>query len=105
MAMGKPVIATNWGGPADYLDPSCGVLIEPQSYSGLVDGFAGAMRQLIDSPELASAMGASGRQRALQDFDWRRKIDRIVAIYRGVIDKSQVPLESSRDQVAPGAVL
>ena len=28
MAMGKPVIATHWGGPADYLDATCGILVE-----------------------------------------------------------------------------
>ena len=103
MAMGKPVIATNWGGPADYLNASCGMLIEPESYSGLVDGFAGAMQKLIASPGLADAMGSAGRQRAIQDFDWRRKIDQILGIYRSVIEKSQVPLQSSPDRVAPGA--
>lgn len=104
MAMGKPVIATNWGGPADYLNASCGMLIEPESYAGLVDGFAGAMQRLIGSPELSEAMGVSGRQRALQDFDWRRKIDLMLHIYRSVIEKSQVSLQSSADRVAPGAV-
>ena len=29
MAMAKPVIATAWGGPLDYLDPSCGILVAP----------------------------------------------------------------------------
>ena len=103
MAMGKPVIATNWGGPADYLNASCGMLIEPESYAGLVDGFAGAMQKLIASPGLADAMGAAGRQRAIQDFDWRRKIDQVLGIYRSVIEKSQVSLQSSPDRVAPGA--
>jgi glycosyltransferase involved in cell wall biosynthesis len=104
MAMGKPVIATNWGGPADYLDASCGMLIEPESYSGLVDGFAAAMQQLITSPELAATMGTAGRIRALQDFDWRRKIDQMLGIYRSVIEKSHVSLQSSPDRVAPGAI-
>jgi glycosyltransferase involved in cell wall biosynthesis len=27
MAMGLPVVATAWGGPLDYLDDSCGVLV------------------------------------------------------------------------------
>jgi glycosyltransferase involved in cell wall biosynthesis len=103
MAMSKPVIATNWGGPADYLNASCGVLIEPESYSGLVDGFANAMQKLIASPELAESMGAAGRRRAIQNFDWRGKIDQILGIYRSVTDKSQVSLQSSPDRVAPGA--
>ncbi len=52
MAMGKPVIATRWGGPMDYLDESSGMLIEPKSYPDLVDGFAEAMTKPMSSPEL-----------------------------------------------------
>ncbi len=34
MAVGLPVIATNWGGPADYLNSSWGILVEPASKEG-----------------------------------------------------------------------
>jgi glycosyltransferase involved in cell wall biosynthesis len=101
MAMGKPVIATNWGGPADYLDASCGVLVEPESYAGLVAGFAGAMRKMIDSPGLARSMGEAGRERALRDFDWQRKIDRVIAIYRSVAENLDVPQELKTTAVSP----
>ena len=50
MAMGKPVIAARWGGPSDYLDESCGILVEPTSYQDMVDGFSEAMGKLIASP-------------------------------------------------------
>ncbi len=30
MALGKPVIATAWGGPLDYLDADCGILVQPR---------------------------------------------------------------------------
>ena len=39
MAMGLPVIATDWGGPADYIDPSCGILVPPQSHRAVREGF------------------------------------------------------------------
>jgi glycosyltransferase involved in cell wall biosynthesis len=104
MAMGKPVIATNWGGPADYLDSSCGMLLEPVSYSGLVEGFAHAMQTLIDSPELAKSMGIAGHERALRDFDWRRKIDRVIGIYRTVMEEPGVSLELEKGRPASGTV-
>ena len=85
MAMSRPVIATAWGGPTDYLDASCGILIEPTSRAALVVGFAGAMRQLMDSTDLRSSLGRAGRERLRQDFDWGRKIDRIVEIYTSLI--------------------
>jgi glycosyltransferase involved in cell wall biosynthesis len=81
MATAKPVIATRWGGPLDYLDSSCGILVAPHSYEALVTGFAQAMQKLIDHPDLAKAMGTAGRERAVRDFDWERRIDAMVGIY------------------------
>ena len=81
MAMERPVIATEWGGPADYLDASCGILVEPVSREALVEGFAAGMRRLIDSAELRLRMGQAGRERLLREFDWSRKIDAMQAIY------------------------
>jgi len=85
MASAIPVIATNWGGPADYLDSSCGFLIDPCSREAIVEGFTAAMRQLIEHPELRDQLGAKGKQRALQHFDWEKKIDRVLQIYRDVL--------------------
>jgi glycosyltransferase involved in cell wall biosynthesis len=87
MAAAKPVIATRWGGPVDYLDSSCGILVDPQSYRALVSGFADAIQNLIDHPELAKAMGDGGRKRAVRDFDWQQRIDRMIGIY-GALGKT-----------------
>lgn len=81
MASGIPVIATKWGGPADYLDGSCGFLIEPLSREAMVQGFAAAMAKLAADPQLSGRLGTSGRLRVEQHFDWDRKIDRILEIY------------------------
>jgi glycosyltransferase involved in cell wall biosynthesis len=81
MAMARPVIATAWGGPADYLDPSCGILLEPTSRAALIHGFADSMRLLLDAPALRQRMGEAGRDKLLRDFDWDRKIDRMLKIY------------------------
>lgn len=81
MAMGLPVIATNWGGPADYVDSDCGILIEPASREALVNGLTEAMLKLAQSPDLRQKMGRTGQERVQKYFDWERKIDRIVEIY------------------------
>jgi glycosyltransferase involved in cell wall biosynthesis len=103
MAMGKPVIATRWGGPADYLDTSCGVLVEPESYEGLVTGFAEAMRSMLDSPSIAKSMGIAGRERATRDFDWQQKIDKMIGIFRSVAEKSDVSQELAIAAVSSGS--
>jgi glycosyltransferase involved in cell wall biosynthesis len=86
MACAVPVIATAWGGPADYLDSSCGILIDPSNPDTITEGFTQAMRTLIADPNLRIQLGAAGRARVEQLFDWNRKIDRIVTIYREAID-------------------
>lgn len=85
MAMRRPVIATAWGGPTDYLDANCGILVEPTSRAALIFGFATAMQRLIDSPDLRTELGSAGRARLEQDFDWNRKIDRILQIYNSCL--------------------
>ncbi|MFL6428315.1 MAG: glycosyltransferase family 4 protein [Acidobacteriaceae bacterium] len=85
MAMGRPVIATAWGGPADCLDPETGFLIPPTSRDAMISGFADAMQRLIDDPELAARMGAAAQAKLLAHFTWQMKIDRILDIYKSVI--------------------
>ena len=81
MAMGKPVIATAWGGPADYLDATCGVLVPPTDREGLIEGFADAMVRLTISPESRMEMGRNGRNKATRLYDWDVKVDRIIELY------------------------
>ncbi len=88
MAMGVPVIATKWGGPADYVDATCGILIEPTSRTALVEGLTAAMRKLSEFPELRWQMGLAGQERVRQHFDWERKIDRTLEIYQQTSNES-----------------
>lgn len=88
MAVGLPVIATNWGGPMDYIDSTCGILVEPDSREGFVKGLTDAMLKLAQSPELRQSMGSAGYSRVREHFDWERKVDRMMEIYQQTIDNS-----------------
>jgi glycosyltransferase involved in cell wall biosynthesis len=85
MAMGLPVIATAWGGPVDYLDDSCGMLVQPSSREALIAGFADSMKALAQSLDLRRRLGSAGLQRVRQHFDWERKIDQVLDLYRTVV--------------------
>jgi glycosyltransferase involved in cell wall biosynthesis len=81
MALGKPVITTNWGGPADYVDASCGVLVDPSSKSGFTDGLAEAMVHLARSPSVRKLLGEGGKLRVRKNnLDWNSKADRVLSI-------------------------
>ena len=81
MAMAKPVIATAWGGPLDYLDAQCGVLIPPDSMQALVEGLAAAMLRLAASPAERERLGAAGRAKIARQYDWDAKGLRICEVY------------------------
>jgi glycosyltransferase involved in cell wall biosynthesis len=85
MAMKTPVIATAWGGPIDYLGEGCGLLVEPSSREALVQGFSSAMQKLIECPELGRRLGSNGRKHVEREFDWDKKIDRMISIYVGCL--------------------
>jgi glycosyltransferase involved in cell wall biosynthesis len=84
MAMGKAVIATNWGGPADYLDTQSGILIAPDTALGFTSAFADAMVTLASDPDTCDAMGRHGQHLIKTKYDWQVKIDNILEIYRSV---------------------
>jgi glycosyltransferase involved in cell wall biosynthesis len=81
MAMEVPVIATAWGGPLDYLDSSCGVLVEPTSKEAFVDHLALALVRLATHPQDRQAMGKAGRLKVIRDFDWEGKVDQMLEHY------------------------
>lgn len=85
MACATPVIATAWGGPADYLDESCGILVRPDSRSALIEGFISAMCRLLGDPEFAHSLGHAGQRRVREHFDWEKKVDAMLEIYCSLV--------------------
>ena len=85
MSMGKPVIATAWGGPLDYLDPTCGVLVPPESRTTIVERFAEAMLAMARSGAKRRQMGACGLAKVRSEYDWELKVDRIMSIYADAV--------------------
>lgn len=95
MAVGLPVIATAWGGPLDYVDKSCGILVEPTSHDGFVEGLAMAMQKLAESPDLRQTFGQNGYHRVLKQFDWEAKVDAMLQIYKDAMKLYQMEQQTS----------
>jgi glycosyltransferase involved in cell wall biosynthesis len=94
MATGLPLIATNWSGPADYLDPADSF---PLDYELVNPGGAGVhgtrfwgkwaepsyehlrclLRQLFENRAAAAAMGAAAAARMRRDWTWERVVDQL----------------------------
>jgi glycosyltransferase involved in cell wall biosynthesis len=88
MASGKAVIAVRWGGPADVLDASCGILIDPRDPTSLVADLEQAIVSLANDRDRCASMGRAGRAKALAEYTWPAKIERFVEIYREALTRS-----------------
>jgi len=87
MALGLPVIASNWGGPADYVDESCGILAFPDTRESFREQLTSAMLDLASSPERRRQLGCAARKKVEEQFDWEQKVDRMLEIYRFAMDE------------------
>ncbi|MEX0939049.1 MAG: glycosyltransferase family 4 protein [Pirellulales bacterium] len=87
MANGLPVIATDWGGPADYLDASCGILVPPTEPERFVRDLAEAMTALAREPERRRALSEAGVRRVTTEFTWSKKIEDVLAVYSSVLGR------------------
>lgn len=86
MSVGLPVIAVNWGGPADYVTPETGILIEPSEPLIFVDDLSKAIEKLAVDSHLRHSAGKAGKKRIEEEFTWQKKIDLILDIYRQTVD-------------------
>ncbi len=77
---GLPVVTTNFGGGAEIVDPSCGLLTEP----GSAQAVASALRLLLDNATLRMELGGCGPARARAISDPAKqlpKLLRLIAAY------------------------
>ena len=79
------------GGPTDYLDSSCGILIAPTSRSEVVVSITHAMLTLAGDAALRTKMDKAGRQRAENDFAWEGKMDSVLNIYKLTLEERSPP--------------
>lgn len=82
-----PAIATDWGGPQEYVTPETGFLIAPASRPSFIEGLAGAMNRLAADRSLAARMGDAAREHVAANFSWRAKALQMIEIYKEAIKK------------------
>lgn len=89
MACGTAVVASAVGGiPEVVVDGDTGLLVDwtPDDPTDFQQRFAAAVTHLIEDPARATAMGARGRDRAVNDFGWDAIAQRTVDVYRSVVN-------------------
>jgi glycosyltransferase involved in cell wall biosynthesis len=95
MAMGLPIVATDWAGPAIYVSPECGFKVPAESPKSFTKGLQLAMLSLARSPELRQQMGMAAQYRVkTQYFDWHSKVDRVIEILEETLEDDSEPKSS-----------
>lgn len=81
MAVGVPVVASDYGGPLDVVrDGVDGLLRDPNDPRS----FAQAMTSLIEDDRMRRAMGLAGRRRVLDTFSSTAQAAKLARLYRNV---------------------
>jgi rhamnosyl/mannosyltransferase len=85
MASGLPVISTELGTGTSFvnLDGMTGHVVPPRDPPAL----AGALRELLASPDLRRRMGRAARERVEREFTLAVMTDRVIAVYEEVLSK------------------
>lgn len=81
MALGRAVIASSIGGPAETVLPGTGLLFDPNDSRALAD----RLTEVARDPALRDRLGAGGRARA-QDFDIAPCVTAVDGIFRAVLE-------------------
>lgn len=98
MAAGLPIVASNIAGYRSLLtDGQEGLLTPP----GQPDVLAGALRQLIDSPQQRQEMGQRGRLKAAE-YSWDHIVDKILDVYRDTIERKKKARRKNLSHIESG---
>jgi L-malate glycosyltransferase len=82
MASGLPTIATDVGGNPEVIENGVdGLLVKPGDPTALAD----AISSLLKDPNLASQLGAAGRERVRRHFDFAQLTSNIDALYTDLL--------------------
>jgi glycosyltransferase involved in cell wall biosynthesis len=84
MASGLPILCIAHQGVGDITDDTCAIRVPPGPISETISALADGMIRLARDPALRSQLGQSARIRAVEEFSWQEKFDRMVEVYREV---------------------
>ena len=86
MAVGRPVVCLDTGGPGLHVTDECGLKVPPVSRQQAVRDLAGALERLYLDQELRLKLGKAARERAEQMYHWDRLGERLMEIYEQALN-------------------
>lgn len=85
MAMQKPIVATKVGQQGDILQHNINAyLVDEKS----PEQIAFAIKSLADDSSLANTIANNARQDAIEKWDWKNNVTRIIQTYKSIVNKN-----------------
>jgi len=82
MLAGKPVIASDQGGPLEIIkNNETGILIQPREPEVLAEAILG----LYNDPKMRKKLGKNARNYAIKNFNVKEQIKKIERIHLGIV--------------------
>lgn len=89
MAVGRPALVANCGGPSEIVDESGGYLVDPKAPDSFVDGLKDVLLRVVQHPDELMEKGRGARRIIEEKFDWKRKGEVLRKWYDEVISTNR----------------
>jgi glycosyltransferase involved in cell wall biosynthesis len=86
MAVARPVIAVDFGGPAEIVDDGVGVKLPATGKADVIRSLISALTDVRENPRHWQAMGEEGRRRVEKHYTWAAKIATAIGFYRQLLE-------------------
>ena len=88
MAVARPVIAVDFGGPQEIVDDSVGALLPASGRQDLIQRLIQLLQDVRQHPKQWQQRGEQGRQRVENQYSWDAKIATALSYYRQLTEQS-----------------
>jgi len=88
MAMGRPVVCLDLGGPSTQVTTETGIKIPAQNPEQVIRDMAIALSKLAHDPALRLAMGRGGQERAHGVYSWEARGQHLIHLYREILERT-----------------
>lgn len=89
MRHGLPIITTDIGGPGHIVTDECGIRVPARDPKQFATDLAAAIRRLAGNTKLRQQLSAGAHERVAEIGLWDKKVDRMVRLYRSVLEARQ----------------
>jgi glycosyltransferase involved in cell wall biosynthesis len=84
-ASGLPIVAVNYGGPAEIVDEEVGHLVSADGPDELIAGLVETFLDISHNPEQWRQRGLNGRLRAEKEYGWEARMKTAFTIYERIL--------------------